>query len=458
MLIAEFDSQQAAIYRQSVERHAIEPVLVRDGIAASRVLQARGAPVLLICDLSLPQADGFSVIAELRRLSPPDRSAILVFSAHTALRAAALNLRSTLGIAEVGDKNQPTESIDDVIGRTLQQVTQAPIYARVGPREDELLHKIMFRTANAFHSPMVVLSIELRDRRRIVGHLRLHEPPGASYFWPALQQVSSTREPLVIPDITKHSLFGIGLQAPALAVRAFATIPLITSADRLVGAMSLLDLQPQALTVLQLDLLLQAGRRIADELASHYADELAETDDAVAWRSREQWAALERLALTDRVTGLFNRHAGELALEREVARARRTRAPFSLALIDVDHFKLVNDRHGHAAGDEVLKQVSSILTSTFRASDLAVRWGGDEFLVFLPDVPVGGAMVFAERARSQVEALFFDSVKAVTLSAGIVQVRPEEDARTAVRRADAQLYEAKRSGRNLVKMSATPPS
>ena len=96
-----------------------------------------------------------------------------------------------------------------------------------GAREDQLLHKIMFRTAKAFRSPMVVLSIELRDRRRIVGHLRLHEPPGASHFWPALQQVSSTREPLVIPDITKHSMFGIGLQAPALAVRAFATIPLI---------------------------------------------------------------------------------------------------------------------------------------------------------------------------------------------------------------------------------------
>ena len=457
VLIAEFDPQQTAIYRQSVERHAIEPVLVRDGIAASRVLQSRGSPILLICDLSLPQADGFSVIAELRRLSPPDRSAILVFSAHTALRAAALNLRSTLGIAEVADKNQPPENIVEAIGRTLDRVTQAPPHTRSGARDDELLHKIMFRTAKAFRSPMVVLSIELRDRRRIVGHLRLHEPPGASYFWPALQQVSSTREPLLIPDITKHSLFGIGLQAPALAVRAFATIPLIAPAGKLVGAMSLLDLQPQTLTASQLDLLLQAGRRIAEELANYYQDELAETDDAGAWRSREQWAALERLALTDRVTGLFNRHAGELALEREVARSRRTRTPFSLVLIDVDHFKQVNDRHGHAAGDEVLKQVSSILTSTFRASDLAVRWGGDEFLVFLPDVPVGGAMVFAERARSQVEALFFGGVGAVTLSAGIVQVRPEEDARAAIRRADAQLYEAKRSGRNLVKVAATPP-
>ena len=117
----------------------------------------------------------------------------------------------------------------------------------------------------------------------------------------------------------------------------------------------------------------------------------------------------------------------------------------------------VNACHGHAAGDEVLKQVSAVLTSTFRASDLAVRWGGDEFLVFLPDVPAGGAMVFAERARSRVEALFFDSVGTVTLSAGIVQVGPDEDSRTAVRRADAQLYEAKRSGRNLVRMAGGQP-
>jgi diguanylate cyclase (GGDEF)-like protein len=455
VLIAEFDPQQTAIYRQSVERHAIEPVLVRDGIAATRVLQSRGAPILLICDLSLPGADGFSVIAELRRLSAPDKSAILVFSAHNALRAAALNLRSTLGIADVGDKNQSAEAIVDAISRTLDRVRKIEPEARSSAREDELLHKIMFRTAKAFRSPMVLLSIELRDRNKVVGHMNVDEPSGTSYFWPVLQQVSSTREPLVIPDTTKHSLFGVGLQPPALPVRAFATIPLIASSGKLVGAMCLLDLQPQTLTASQLDLLLRAGSRIAQELANYYKDELAEPDDAGAWRSKERWAALERLALTDRVTGLFNRHAGELALEREVARARRTRAAFSLVLIDIDHFKQVNDRHGHAAGDEVLKQISSILTSTFRASDLAVRWGGDEFLVFLPDVPMAGAMVFAERARTQVEALSFDQVGAVTMSAGIAQVRPDEDARAAIRRADAQLYEAKRLGRNLVKMAAT---
>ena len=457
-LIAEFDPQQTAIYRQSIERHGIEPVVVRDGTSASRVLQIRGAPVLLVCDLSLPRVDGFSVIAELRRISPPDRTAILVFTAHTALRAAALNLRTTLGIADVADKTWPPDKIAEVISRTLDRRPEGPPSQHSSDREDDLLHKIMFRTAKAFRSHMVVLAIELRDRRRIVGHMTSDEPLGASQFWPVLHQVGSTREPLVIPDITKHSLFGIGVQAPAFAVRAFATIPLVASRGRLVGEMSLLDSRPQTLTAPQLDLLLDAGRRIAEELANYYQDELSDAEGSGAWHSKEQWAALQMLALTDRVTGLFNRHAGELALEREIARVRRTRGPFSLALFDVDRLKQVNDRHGHIAGDAVLKQVSAILTSTFRASDLAVRWGGDEFLVLLPDVAAPGAMVFAERARTQFEKLSPEGAEPITLSAGIVQAGPDEDAHAVIRRVDAQLYEAKRSGRNLIKAAVPATS
>jgi diguanylate cyclase (GGDEF)-like protein len=151
------------------------------------------------------------------------------------------------------------------------------------------------------------------------------------------------------------------------------------------------------------------------------------------------------------VTGLANRHAGEQALEREFARARRTGAPLSLALIDLDQFKQVNDLHGHATGDEALKQVSSILTTTFRASDFGIRWGGDEFLVLLPDVPLAGAIAFAERARAQVEALPFRGIGSLSISAGVVQIQDDEDTAAAIRRADAELYEAKRGGRNQVR-------
>lgn len=101
-------------------------------------------------------------------------------------------------------------------------------------------------------------------------------------------------------------------------------------------------------------------------------------------------------------------------------------------------------------GDDVLCEVSRILTSTFRASDLAVRWGGDEFLVVLPDVTVAGAVVFAERARSLVEALSLPGIPRVTMSVGIVEVQRDEDPRAALMRADAKLYEAKAAGRNRV--------
>jgi diguanylate cyclase (GGDEF)-like protein len=92
-----------------------------------------------------------------------------------------------------------------------------------------------------------------------------------------------------------------------------------------------------------------------------------------------------------------------------------------------------------------------MLTSTFRASDFGVRWGGDEFLVLLPDVSLNGAIVFAERARAQLETLQMPTVGSLTLSAGIVEIQEDEDTRTAIQRADGRLYEAKRAGRNQVK-------
>jgi diguanylate cyclase (GGDEF)-like protein len=147
---------------------------------------------------------------------------------------------------------------------------------------------------------------------------------------------------------------------------------------------------------------------------------------------------------------LSNRRAGERALDREIARSRRTGSPFSLALFDLDHFKQINDVHGHAVGDDVLCEVSRILTSTFRASDLAARWGGDEFLVVLPDVTLPGAIVFAERARLLVEALSLPGIPRVTMSVGIVELQRDEDPRAALMRADAKLYEAKAAGRNRV--------
>ena len=451
-LIAEFDRQRAEIYREVVEGQRLEPILVRDGNSAKRMLQTRGAPVLLICDLSLPYTDGFSLIKDLRQISPPERTAILVCSGFAELRAAAWDLRGSLGISEITDKNVSAEGLTRLVARAMAGVTRVDSASQPDLEQpDKLLRQILYRAAHTFRVPMVLLSIELRAQRRLMAYMSVNELHGSPRQWPILQQVIASREVLVVPDASTHSLFGMPSVAPSFPIRGVAAAPLITSGGQLIGVMSLLDFEPLTLAADQIDLLTEAARRVADEVERQYQADLAGAELAEHLRSEENWAALERLALTDPLTGLSNRRAGERALEREVARARRATSPFSLALLDLDHFKEINDVHGHSVGDDVLCQVSRILTSSFRASDLAVRWGGDEFLVLLPDVTRDGAVVFAERARIQVESLAVPGVGKLTMSAGIVEVEANEDPRAAIERADAELYEAKRAGRNRVK-------
>jgi len=450
-LIAEFDRQRADIYREAVEGQRMEAVVARDGNSAKRALRTRGAPALLITDLSLPYSDGFSLIKDVRQISPPEKTAILVCSGFAELRAAAWDLRGSLGIFEVTDKNVTGEALAHTIARALASLSRPAAATVEIEQPDKLLRQILFRVAETFRVPIVILSIELRARRRVMGYMSVNELQGSPRQWPIIQQVINSREVLVVPDITKHSLFGIAPVAPTVAVRGFASAPLVSSSGQMIGVMSLLDFEPLTLTAEQIDLLGDASRRVADELERQYRADLAGAELAEHTRSEENWAALERLALTDPLTGLSNRRAGERAIEREVARARRAGSPFSLALLDLDHFKQINDVHGHAAGDDVLCQVSRILTTSFRASDLAIRWGGDEFLVLLPDVTLEGAVVFAERARVQLESMSVTGVGHVTMSAGIVQVEANEEPRAAIARADAELYEAKRNGRNRIR-------
>ena len=219
-LIAEFDPQRAAIYRTAVESQRLEAVLVRDGDSAKEVLQLRGAPVLIICDLSLPQADGLTLIADLRRDFPHDRTAILVFSAFAELRAAAWNLRGSLGISEIGEKNLPVESVEQSVARALATVSrESGAEQRARPDPEVLFRKVMVRTARAFRAPIVVLSMEMRDDRRVLAHMDIHELRGSPQLWSVIQQVGHTRQPLIVPDVTRRPLFGLATDAPIVRIR-----------------------------------------------------------------------------------------------------------------------------------------------------------------------------------------------------------------------------------------------
>lgn len=162
---------------------------------------------------------------------------------------------------------------------------------------------------------------------------------------------------------------------------------------------------------------------------------------------------LYMLSITDPLTNAYNRRYFVQMLELEIERARRTGLPFSLIMADLDHFKSINDRFGHAAGDLALKSLVSLIQKRIRKTDILARWGGEEFILLLPDTPREGAVDLAEEMRRQLMNLDIPGVGRVTVSFGVAGFCDSDTADSIVIRADNLLYEAKSQGRNCVRYS-----
>ena len=162
---------------------------------------------------------------------------------------------------------------------------------------------------------------------------------------------------------------------------------------------------------------------------------------------------LEQMATTDKLTGLANRQAFEAMVTHDLAVAGRAGQPVSGLLFDIDHFKAINDRYGHLAGDQVLRAFAAQLRARLRDSDLLCRWGGEEFIAMLPGAPLAEAQRIAEEVR---RTLGLAPIRAdghdipVTVSIGAAQARPGEGEEALVRRLDEALYAAKNDGRDRV--------
>jgi len=154
-------------------------------------------------------------------------------------------------------------------------------------------------------------------------------------------------------------------------------------------------------------------------------------------------------AFTCTLTGLPNRRAFSLALTREISRAERYGTPFSLVLMDLDHFKKINDTLGHDHGDELLRRVARLLVDQVRREDVVARWGGEEFALLLPSTHLEDAKRLAERLRQVLEAQHWG----VTASFGVAEYVLGEEEENLFRRADQALYRAKNAGRNRVEMA-----
>lgn len=160
---------------------------------------------------------------------------------------------------------------------------------------------------------------------------------------------------------------------------------------------------------------------------------------------------LSIMAQTDALTQLTNRHGLNLTLEKDLERAQRYQHPLSVIMIDIDHFKQVNDQYGHLTGDKVLVECSRLLRDNLRKSDIICRWGGEEFLILCFETTQEQGTLLAELLLEKIRCHPFPEVGKMTISAGIAQATPEDNTETLTKRADTLLYEAKHQGRDRVR-------
>lgn len=159
---------------------------------------------------------------------------------------------------------------------------------------------------------------------------------------------------------------------------------------------------------------------------------------------------LNNLATVDMLTQVTNRFEFDKMLGHSIAVSKRYNRALSVLLVDIDHFKLINDNFGHLVGDEILKSFSKLLRQQIRQSDIVARWGGEEFIILLPDTSLSSAITMADALRQRIEVNPFESVGNITCSIGVAEFNAIEEADDLLRRADENLYRAKHSGRNRV--------
>ncbi len=161
---------------------------------------------------------------------------------------------------------------------------------------------------------------------------------------------------------------------------------------------------------------------------------------------------LERLATIDKLTSIYNRYKMDLSLDEQVEIAKRYKRALSVIFFDIDFFKKVNDTYGHKVGDEVLKELVNLVSSHLRKSDIFGRWGGEEFLIILPETTKEEALKLAEKLRKYIQLHKFNKIEKLTCSFGVTSIKENDNSKTIIARVDKKLYKAKQNGRNRVEI------
>ncbi|WP_271273655.1 sensor domain-containing diguanylate cyclase [Aliamphritea hakodatensis] len=269
-------------------------------------------------------------------------------------------------------------------------------------------------------------------------------------------------DPFIVPDTHKDPrVKDIGMVTHPPHVRFYAGVPLIDDAGMALGTLCAVDTQPQDISEEQTRALTALANQVMQLLRLRKSLKVLEARERQLNESRQRLdsanSELRRLTLTDELTGLNNRRAFNTELSRETHHAGTRETPLSLLVIDIDHFKILNDNRGHSFGDQVLIRVAGLLRQRVRHQDFCARYGGEEFVILLPDTPLQGALKLAEACRKSIQENGFDGEK-LTISIGVAEYQGQP-AEALFDSADKALLDAKRQGRNcIVTGSVTGPA
>ncbi|RKR03082.1 PleD family two-component system response regulator [Maricaulis maris] len=410
-----------------------------DAIAVAKAEQ----PDLILLDVMMPVMDGYQTCSKLKDDTSTRHIPVVMV---TALDQREDRIRGL----EAGADDFLTKPIDDVT-----------MFARVRSllRLKAVLDELRYRESNSamsgfagdMHddidaaSRIVIVSADPRATGRYAAAMpaqadvrQIHDPAAA---------IAATRDEadLLIVDLTATDYDGLRLCARVRSDAATRQLPIlaVVQPDDVHHAVRALDLGVNDIIHRPVDAGELAARARTQLRRKRYADQLrSHLDEGM------------ELAVTDPLTGLHNRRYISSRLRQAMDSASNGGAPVSLLLADIDHFKQINDSHGHEAGDIVLRDFSARLLQGLRALDLAARYGGEEFVVVMPGAGMAEARIAAERLRSAVAESGFklkDGGRVpVTVSIGVAQAQRGEGLDALLRRADEALYAAKNSGRNQV--------
>ncbi|BAH37527.1 MAG TPA: GGDEF domain-containing protein [Gemmatimonas aurantiaca] len=486
ILVADDDEAVLQSVTWLLQENGYEVIPANGGVSCLEQLERR-SPDLLLLDILMPDADGCQL---LERIKSEDRwrdLPVLMLSAQPPEEASVKSLG--LGAADfIRKPYRPKELLARVqaqlrMGALLRSTRTALLRteeALVRAQQDadsrrklvdilhevtgdlsvnELFHLLVRRAARALNvSHCSVVLARPGDAHAVV--VAAFENPSLQHLsvqlerYPEIRAALESGQPVLVEDLETHPLYeGVrevwGIEGIEVSIRSVIALPF--SVDRGQYGVFLVrrtreqelfgpaDLEFAQAVITAAVAVIQRAQMVESTMADN--------------------ARLEQLAQTDPLTQLLNRRALTERITAEMERALRYDSTLALLMIDLDHFKKVNDTYGHLVGDDVLRDVGQLLGHTIRGSDITARYGGEEFLVLLPETDDAGAVAFAERIRVAMEEHPFarDSMaEPLKLTASIgVAVFPAariENVEDLFARADAALYRAKAEGRNRVRM------